>query len=199
MMRWDLLDVEELYRGFFRLHRLRLSHARFRGGEPMVIERELIQRGDAAAVLPYDPVRDRVLLVEQFRVGALESPHGPWLVEIIAGLVEPGEHPEAVARREAMEEAGCTLGEMRHVHDYYATPGSASERISLFVGRADLPQLEGGIHGLEAEGEEIRTHILSVDEAFDWLDRRNIETAMPIIALQWLRLHREDLREAWGG
>ncbi|MFP4080624.1 MAG: NUDIX domain-containing protein [Ectothiorhodospira sp.] len=198
-MRWDLLDVKELYRGFFRVHRLSLSHGRFRGGEPMVIERERIQRGDAAAVLPYDPVRDRVLLVEQFRVGALESPRGPWLMEIIAGLVEPGEHPEAVARREAMEEAGCALGEMVHVHDYFATPGSASERISLYVARADLPRQEGGIHGLEEEGEEIRAHVLPAEEAFDWLDRHHIEAAMPIIALQWLRLNREGLREAWGG
>ncbi|MCG5499980.1 NUDIX domain-containing protein [Ectothiorhodospira lacustris] len=197
-MKWEILKLQDLYRGFFHLRHLRLSHGRFEGGEPMVVDRELLDRGHAAGVLPYDPVRDEVLLVEQFRVGAIESPHGPWLMEIIAGLIDAGERAESVARREALEEAGCHLDELVHVHDYYATPGSSTERISLFVARADLSGA-GGIHGLAHEGEEIRVHVLPAEEAFDQLDRMQVDTAMTIIALQWLRLNREGLRERWGG
>ncbi|ANB01068.1 NUDIX domain-containing protein [Ectothiorhodospira sp. BSL-9] len=197
-MKWDILKVEDLYQGFFKLCRLRLSHGRFAGGEPLVVERELIRRGPAAAVLPYDPDTDRVLLVEQFRVGAIESPHGPWLMETIAGLIEPGERAEDVARREALEEADCSLGELVLAHEYFSTPGSSDERISVYVGQADLSAAKGGIHGLVEEGEEIRTHVLSADEAFDWLDRQQVDTAFPIIALQWLRLNREMLQERWG-
>ncbi|SEQ40655.1 ADP-ribose pyrophosphatase [Ectothiorhodospira magna] len=195
-MKWEILKSEDLYRGFFRLRRLRIAHGRFAGGDPLVIEREVLDRGHAVGVLPYDPLRDEVLLVEQFRVGAVDSPHGPWLMEIVAGVMDTGEQAEAVARREAMEEAGCQLQALIHIHDYHSTPGGCSERIALFVGQADLSDV-GGIHGLAHEGEDIRVHVLPAEEAFDRLDRMQVDNAMTLIALQWLRWHRASLRDRW--
>lgn len=195
-MNWKLLNQEMLYDGFFKLRRLHLSHSRFAGGEPIAVQRELLDRGHAAGVLPYDPIADRVLLIEQFRVGALESPHSPWLMEIIAGMIGPGENPQEVVRREALEEANCPLQELVHVHDYYSSPGGTSERISIYVAKADLTDA-GGIHGLEHEGEDIRTHVLDAEEAFELLRQQRIDNAMGVIALQWLMLHKEEIQAQW--
>lgn len=195
-MKWEILDKEQCFKGFYELVRYRLRHALFAGGMGQPITRELMIRGHAVAVLPYDPVTDQVLLVEQFRVGALDSPHGPWLIEVIAGLVEPGEQPEAVARREAIEEAGCELQEMLPICEYYSSPGGTTERISLFAARMDSDGL-GGIHGLAEEGEDIRAFLLPADEAIEQMQRGLIDNAMSIIALQWLAANRTGLRESW--
>ena len=147
-------------------------------------------------MLPYDPVRDEVVLIEQFRVGAGDDPSGPWLVEIIAGLKEPGETAEALIQREAMEEAGCKVSELIPLHRYYSSPGSCNEVIELFFARTDTKGL-GGIHGIDEEGEDIRVCVVSSDTAFEWLDQGRIDSAMPIIALQWFRLNRDNIRKRW--
>ncbi|MDQ4148157.1 MAG: NUDIX domain-containing protein, partial [Pseudomonadota bacterium] len=131
-MKWEILDRKLVYRGFFQLEVLQLKHRLYDGGWSPVLQRELFRRSDGVAVLPYDPVRDDILLIEQFRTGAIESQPNPWLVEIVAGLVEPGEHREAVAHREAREETGCKLLDLLHVMDYYSSPGGFSERVSLY-------------------------------------------------------------------
>jgi len=196
-MKWEILDDRLAYQGFFRIRSLRLSHSRFQGGPPLEVKRELLERGHAAAVLPYDAKRDRVVLVEQFRVGALEAQRGPWLMETVAGMIEPGERAEDVVRREAVEEAGCELGELMHLYEYHSTPGGASERVSLFVGEANSDGL-GGVHGLEHEGEDIRVHVMEAQEAFALMDNGVVDNAMTLIALLWLRMNREMLREQWG-
>lgn len=195
-MKFEIIERIRSYDGFHKLFSLKISHAAFRGGK-VDIRRELIKRGRVAGVLPYDAVNDSVVLIEQFRVGALESPHGPWLMEIIAGLVEPGETPEEVARREAVEEAGCTLGELVHVNEYWSSPGNTDERVSLFAAAVDSSNV-GGIHGLPHEGEDIRVHVMPAEEAFAIADAGGVDSAMPLLALQWLRLNRERLRESWG-
>lgn len=195
-MKWSVIKKTSLYQGFFRLFALDLKHELFAGGESPTLRRELLNRGHAVAVLPYDPERDEVVMIEQFRVGAMEDPSGPWLMEIIAGFQEPDEKPEAVARREAMEEAGCTLTELIPLHRYYSTPGSSTEQIHLYLGRTDTSKL-GGIHGLAHEGEDIRVQLLPSDSAFAWLDQGRIDSAMPIIALQWFRLNRQAIRRLW--
>ncbi|MFW5453220.1 NUDIX domain-containing protein [Thioalkalivibrio sulfidiphilus] len=195
-MKWEIIDDRLAYEGFFRIRSLRLSHSRFQGGDPLVVKRELLERGHAAAVLPYDARRDRIVLIEQFRVGALEAERGPWLMETIAGMIEPGERAEDVVRREALEEAGCQLGELVRLYEYHSTPGGASERVTLFVGQTDSEGV-GGIHGLEHEGEDIRVHVLDAEEAFARMDSGLVDNAMTLIALLWLRLNREMLRERW--
>lgn len=195
-MKWEVLEEKLCFQGFYRLLRYRVRHALFEGGMGRPIERELLVRGHAAGVLPYDPVRDEVVLIEQFRIGAIESPHSPWLLEIVAGLIEDGEEPEEVVRREAMEEAGCRLHEIVPLCSYYSSPGGTNERVTLFVGRVDSSDL-GGIHGLAEEGENIRVTVRSAEEAFEQVARGLIDNAISIIALQWLQLHRVRLRQMW--
>lgn len=195
-MKWEIMEEDLCFQGFYRLMRYRIRHALFQGGMGEPIVRELLVRGHAAGVLPYDPVRDEVVLVEQFRVGALESPHSPWLFEVVAGLMEDGEQPEDVVRREALEEAGCMLHELAHVCTYYSSPGGTNERVNLYIGRVDSSDV-GGIHGLAHEGENIRVEVRLAEEAFEQVKRGLIDNAMSIIALQWLQLNRERLRTAW--
>jgi len=193
-----ILDKTVCYDGFFRLERYRLRHRLFSGAWSRVLTRELFERGHAAAVLPYDPVLDVVVLVEQFRIGALEAPGDPWLLEIVAGVIDhPEETPEDVARREAVEEANCQLQEVIHICDYFVSPGGTSERISLFCGKVDASGA-GGLCGLAAEEEDIRVIVLPFVEALEQLHAGKINSAAPIIALQWLQLNHDQLRARWG-
>lgn len=193
---YEILETSTGYAGFFHLLRYRLRHRLFNGGWSPVLTRELFERGHAAAVLPYDPETDQVVLTEQFRIGALQAPGGPWLLEIVAGMIEAGETPEAVARREAVEEIGCAIGELVSICDYHVSPGGTSERIHLFCGRVDAARA-GGLHGVADEGEDIRVAVMSADDAIAHLQAGKIISAAPIIALQWLMMHRASLREDW--
>jgi ADP-ribose pyrophosphatase len=193
----EILDKTVCYDGFFRMERYRLRHQRFSGGWSRELTRELFERGHAAAVLPYDPVLDAVVLVEQFRIGALEVPGGPWLLEIVAGIIDPGETPEEVVRREAVEEANCQIQALVHLYDYCVSPGGTSERISLFCGKVDATGV-GGLHGLAAEAEDIRVAVVPFAEAIAQMYAGKINSAAPIIALQWLQLYHDELRQRWG-
>jgi ADP-ribose pyrophosphatase len=196
--RIDIVDRIVCYQGFFRIDRYRLRHQLFRGGWSRELTREVFERGHAAAVLPYDPRLDQVVMVEQFRIGALEAPGGPWLLEIVAGIIEPGETPEEVIRREAVEESGCIIQEIEPICEYLVSPGGTSERLSLFCGKVDAAGA-GGLHGLAEEEEDIRVVVLPATDAIAYVQAGKIQAAAPIIALQWLQLHRESLRHRWGG
>jgi len=192
---WQILQRDTVYQGHFRIDRYRLRHTLFEGGWSETVQRELFERGHAAAVLPYDPVRDQVVLVEQFRVGALaaDAPGGPWLLELIAGVIEPGEDPVDVARREAREEAGCELGEMEHICTYLVSPGGTSEQTSVYLARAELGDI-GGIHGLDEENEDIRVHSIDARDAIAMADDGRIANAAGVIGLYWLARNRDRLR-----
>jgi ADP-ribose pyrophosphatase len=192
----EIVEREACFRGFYALDRVHLRHELFGGGMGPVISRELFVRHDAVCVLPYDPVCDCVVLIEQFRVGALDKSAHPWLLELVAGLIDKDESPEEVARREAVEEAGLTLGELWPVTAYYPSPGGSDERVQLFVGRCDSHGA-GGIHGLAEEGEDIRVLVLSLDEALTAVNAGRIDNAASIIALQWLALNRAQVQQAW--
>jgi ADP-ribose pyrophosphatase len=191
-------EEEVVYQGFFSLIRYRFRHTLFRGGWSEVVERELFHRGRCVAVIPYDPRRDRVVLIEQFRVGALKTEHDPWLVEIVAGAVEPGEKPPEVAHREAWEEAGCTIETLIPIHEFFTTPGGCSEKLTLYCGLVDATDL-GGHFGLEDEQEDIWVQVVDFVEAMELLAQGKINSAIPIIALQWLALNRDRLRRDYGG
>ena len=195
-MKWSILDKKLLYHGFFTLSQFSIKHGLFDGGESKPLIRELLDRGKAAAVLPYDPVRDEVVLIEQFRIGAIEDASGPWLIEVVAGLCEPGEPVEDLIHREAMEEAGCKVSDLMHIFHYYSSPGGSNEEIDLYIARTESGGL-GGVHGLDHEGEDIRVHVMKCDDAFELLAQGRIDSAMPIIALQWLQLNRERIRSQW--
>ena len=192
----EILEQTEAFKGYFRVDRYRLRHRLFSGGWSPEITREVFERGHAAAILPYDPVRDAVVLIEQFRIGAYAAGHKPWLLEIVAGIIEDGEPAEEVVRREAVEEAGCTVTDLVPISTYLVSPGGTSESISIFCGRVDSRRL-GGIHGLAEEHEDIRVVVTPFAEAEDMLRAGQIDNATALISLQWLALNRARLREIW--
>ncbi len=219
-MKVEILKCVTKYSGFFTVDEYLLRHELFEGGMGPPVKRELIEKGDAAAVLLYDPRRRQVVLTEQFRIGAFkwqcrqpggvgevvpdpsarsaaQPVPGAWLVELVAGFIEPGESSTEVIHREAMEEAGCTVDELLPIARYYVSPGSTSETISLYCGRVDAGAA-GGIFGLAHEGENIRLLVLDVDTAWDWLAQGRIDSATPYIALQWLQQHEQALQQRWG-
>lgn len=192
----QILEKAAVYEGYFRINRYRLRHELFAGGMSAPISREVFERGHAVGVLPYDPVRDAVVLIEQFRIGAYVAGFEPWLIEIVAGIIEDGETPEDVAKREALEEAGLTMSELLPMRTYVVSPGGASESVHVFLGRVDS-STAGGIHGLNSEDEDIRVKAMPWAEARRLLDDGKICNALGLIALQWLALHRDDVRRRW--
>lgn len=190
------MESEAVYEGFLKIRRHRLRHESFNGDwcEPVI--RERIEGLRAVSILLYDPRVDRVVLIEQFRVGAMEHPHSSWLLETVGGYWGPGEQAADVARREAMEEAGCGLLALEPIGEFYVSPGVTSERIALFCGCVNAAAA-GGVHGLTEEGEETRVVVLSRVEAIAELFKR-INSTSVLIALQWLTAHAERLRRDWG-
>ena len=196
---FEILDKSIGYSGFFRIEKYRLRHEQFEGGWTSVMTRECLERGHAVAVLLYDPDSDQIVLLEQFRIGALDFPGGPWLLEIVAGIIDhPGETIEAVAHRETDEEAGCKLLDLIPICQYLVSPGGASESITLFCGRVDVATITSEIHGVASEHEDIKLHIVSRNKAIQLMCAGRISSAAPIIALQWLELNRPKLLERWG-
>ena len=192
----EIIEKTICFQGFFRIERYHLRHHLFSGKWSQPIVRELFERGHAAAVLPYDPIRDEVILIEQFRIGAMNAPGGPWLLEIVAGIIEDNEQAEDVVKRESVEEAGCVITDLIPLYDYLASPGGMTERIALFCGRVDTTHA-GGIYGLKKEGEDIKVHVVALNEALAELKSGKINSASIIIALQWLALNRDQVRVQW--
>lgn len=192
-----LKPIENLYDGFFKIHLYQFEHALFNGGYSDIIKREILERGDAVAVLPYDPVSETILLIEQIRIGAIKSKHSPWLLECIAGMTDGSDDYESVVKKEAFEEAGLHLTELEFMLSYLSSPGGTTERLHLYLARADLSQTSTGIYGLQTEGEDIKTHVLSLDEALCRLDAGEIDNAATVICLQWLALNRKKIRKQW--
>jgi ADP-ribose pyrophosphatase len=194
----EILEREPAYQGFFRLDRYRLRHKTHAGGWSKELSREVFERGHCAALLPYDPRRDEVVLLEQFRLPALAAGFEPWLVEIVAGIIDPGETAEEVARRETLEESGREAGRLEEIGTYLMSPGGATESITLYCGEIDAAGA-GGVHGLAEEGEDIKVFALPADEAFEKLRQGKIVNAIGAIALLWLEINRPRLRTRWGG
>lgn len=183
------------YAKFFAVEEITLRHRQFDGRMSDDKERAVFRASDAVTVLPYDPLRDRILVIEQLRLGAYaqEDPH-PWLLEPIAGMIDAGEDPQVSARREALEEAGLTLGALHHVARYYPSPGGIAQVLHSYVGIADLPDDITGIAGHLAEGEDILSHIVPWDLACALLEAGDMANAPLVISMQWLQLHRARLR-----
>ncbi|EJG1694567.1 ADP-ribose diphosphatase [Vibrio parahaemolyticus] len=192
----EIISKESVFEGFFKMVKYRFKHKLFAGGWSDVVEREMFERGHAAAMLPYDPKKDQVVIIEQIRIGALEHEH-PWQLEIVAGMIDRDESAEEVIRREAEEEAGITVGRVASVTSYYPSSGGCSEKLDVFVGEVDASKAHG-IHGLDYEDEDIRVHVLSREQAYQWVKDGIFENGASIIALQWLQLNHQELRSQWG-
>lgn len=191
----DVTLKDPVYQGFFTFERLTYKHRRFDGSWSQEVVREVQLHHDAVGVLLYDPKADNVVLVEQVRAGVIarQDESAPWLLELVAGLIDTDESAAEVARREAMEEAGCTIDDLIELYAYYPSPGSYSERVHLFCGLLDSRNV-GGIHGLAEEQEDIRVHVIPFNKTWSLLEAGKLDNAMTIIALLWLAKERASLR-----
>lgn len=191
----EVVSKETVFQGFFKMVKYHFKHKRFDGTWSKTIDREMFQRGRAAALLPYDPIRDEVVLIQQIRVGALEHA-SPWQLEIVAGIIDRDESAEEVVRRESVEEAGLDVARLAKVTSYYPSAGGCNEMLDVYVGEVDSTKAEG-IHGLDYEDEDIKVYVVSRSEAYDLVKSGQIENGASIIALQWLELNKDDLRSQW--
>ena len=192
---FEVEKKQRSFNSFFKIDTYRLKHKLFKGGWTKVIVRELFERGHAAGVLLYDPQTRSVALLEQFRIGALEEPDGPWLYEIVAGVIEAGDTAEQTAIKECLEETGVVLEELIPIHSYFSSPGGSSEKLHLFCGITSLDGV-GGVYGLAAEGEDINVQVVSTEAAFNAVAAGKIKNAASIIALQWLQINIDRLQKS---
>lgn len=180
---------------FFRLQSMNISHRQFSGPSSDVLPREVFVGVDAAILLPYDPVREKVLLVEQVRMGpVVRRDPNPWMLEAVAGMVDARETPEAAARREAAEEANVSLRHLEHAGSYYPSPGGTTDYFYTYVGLCDLPMEDSYLGGLAEEGEDLRLHPVSFDDAMAMTQTGEIAAGPLFHLLYWLAWHRGRLR-----
>lgn len=200
--KYDIADIEiinkkQVFNGFFKINTYTFKHRLFSGGWSNEITREVFERGNAAAVIPYDAGRDEVVLIEQIRIPAIESTSQPWLLELVAGMIDKqGEDSAEVVKREAIEEAGVKIGRCDFIMQFLASPGGTSEALDLYVGEVDSSTAHG-VHGLESEGEDIRVHVVSRETAYNMVQTGRINNASTIIGIQWLQLNFQTLQKSW--
>ncbi len=186
-----------LYKGFFSLLEYRFQYRKFDGSVSEMVTREILERGHAVVLLAYDDKRDEVVLIEQIRIAAIDTQDSPWMLELIAGMMDhENESTEEVARREAMEEAGIVVGQCKPIISYLASPGGLTEQLHVLVGQVDSSTAKG-VHGLAEENEDIKVHVVSREQAYKWVEEGVINNAASIIALQWLQLNHLTLKNEW--
>lgn len=193
----DLFERETLFQGYFRLDRFRVQHESARGGLTEPFTREVLDRGNkVVGVLLFDPQHDKIVMVEQFRAAVMSKNDNPWMLELVAGVIDTGESPEEAARREALEEAGCQVAELQKLFAYYTSPGVLSEHLTLYIGRVTAPQ-DGIACGLKEENEDIRVRVLDAGTAISYLYTGKLRDASSVIAMQWFALQHTSLRSRW--
>ena len=190
----QLNNRESLSSGFLNLFRYAVRHALFKGGWSKTLVREVVERPPSVGVVLYDPDLDSVVLIEQFRMGPLLANDDPWLLEVVAGISEPGESLDEVAHREVKEESNCDVRHLMTLTDFYMSPGASNEKLKLYCGIIDASHA-GGIHGLDEEGEDIKVHVIPFNEAYTMIEDGRIANAPAVIALQWLKLHHQELQQ----
>lgn len=191
-----MLECKPVYQGYFQMQRIKLQYRLFAGGWSQSLFREVFVRGEAVGVLLFDPKQDQLVLIEQLRAGIVNQSPQPWLIEIVAGMIEPGEDKQAVAQRETQEETGLQLHNLYPITQYWLSPGGSNERMTLFCGQVDTSQAQG-FHGLSSEGEDIRLHVIALSTAYAALERGEINNASTLIALLWLQQNEQKVRVAW--
>ena len=179
---------DSLYKGFLSVNQYTLKHKLFAGGWGPSITRELMERGDAVVVIPYDPITQELVVLEQFRMGAMKNEYGPWLLEFVAGMFDGDETPEQVAHRELFEETGLRAKQLVKALSYYSSPGGTDERLTIYIAEVDASQA-AELAGVESEHEDIRVHVKPFESVIEWLEQGRINNAASVIGLQWLQLH----------
>jgi len=178
-----IVKHEKLHSGFLNIDRYTLQHSLYEGGMSKPLTREVLERGNAVAVLLHDPQRDEIVLVEEFRIGAIHQDNA-WLCGPVAGVIESGENEREVARREAMEESGSTVNDLKYIGKYYNSAGGSTETTTVFYAQIDASGVQG-VHGVEKENEDIQVVKLSTNEFREFLNNGHIHTASTMIAGLW--------------
>lgn len=192
-----ILSKETVFDGFFKIIRYQFKHRLFAGGWSDVVEREVFERGHAAALIPYDPNTDQIVLIEQIRLPAVGTGDSPWLLELVAGMLDKDcEDSAELVKREAQEEAGLNMGRCRYICNFLSSPGGSSESMDLYIGQVDATQA-GGIHGLDEENEDIRVHVVDREAAYRMVQTGRINNASTIIGIQWLQLNYKSVQQDW--
>jgi ADP-ribose pyrophosphatase len=184
------------YEGFLKLESFNLRHSLFQGGWSDYLDREVISRANAVAVLLFDPQQNKVVLIEEFRVGAINDPESAWVIELVAGYCEEGESLIDVMHRELQEEAGLQVHRHEVVIEFYSNPGICTDKVTVICAQVDASKA-GGIHGVPSEGEDIRVVVYPFEEVGELLEKGILSSPSPIIALQWLQLNHQRLRDTW--
>ena len=193
----EIVEATKAFERFLRVDVFQFRHRLFSGEWSALRSYDVLRRGQAASVVLYDPDRESVVLVEQFRLPALLAGSSPWQLETAAGLIDSGEMPAAVAIRETQEETGLALiGEPISIQRYLPSTGGSDESVFLFCGRVDATAA-GGVHGLAEEHEDIRVAVKTLAEIEAMLDAGTIESGHTLIGLYWLLRHRDHLRRLW--
>jgi ADP-ribose pyrophosphatase len=193
----EIADAKTAFEHYLRIDVFRFRHRLFSGGWSALRSYDVLRRGQAVAIVLYDPDRDSVVLIEQFRLPALLAGSSPWQLEAAAGMIDRDEPPAAVALRETREETGLTLiGEPIMIQRYLPSAGGSDESVVLFCGRVDST-LAAGVHGLPEEHEDIRVVVKPLEEIEALLDAGAMENGHSLIALYWLLRHRDRLRRLW--
>lgn len=190
--KFHVLGNKAIYQGFHNIELLEFSFDKFAGDTSGVVTREVFRRKPCVGLLPFDPIRQEIILIEQIRPGPISNNHpNPWLLEIVAGIVEEDEDAADTAIREAQEEANCSITKIIPLYEYYVSPGCTSETIKLFCGITDTTHA-GGIFGVQAENEDIKVHVVNLQDAFELLKSGQIINAATIVALQWLIINHQN-------
>ncbi|HZY52787.1 MAG TPA: NUDIX domain-containing protein [Reyranella sp.] len=192
----EIVRQEVAFQGYFKVVRYFFRHTLHKGGMSGEVSREVFERGQAGGVLMYDPGRDEVVLIRQFRAGAYVAGRHPWTWEVVAGIIEEKETAEIMIRRETVEEAGIKVGELIPIQNVMLTPGACSEACQIFLGRIDSSEA-GGVFGLAEEHEDILVKVMPFADAYAMVERNEVDNAVGVIALQWLALHRDEVRKRW--
>ena len=192
----EIVRQEVVFQGYFKVVRYFFRHTLHKGGMSGEVSREVFERGQAGGVLMYDPGRDEVVLIRQFRAGAYVAGRHPWTWEVVAGIIEEKETAEIMIRRETVEEAGIKVGELIPIQNVMLTPGACSEACQIFLGRIDSSEA-GGVFGLAEEHEDILVKVMPFADAYAMVERNEVDNAVGVIALQWLALHRDEVRKRW--
>ena len=194
-MDWEIYQKKIVYEGHFVVTKYDLSHEKYSGERSPLLHRELVSRNDAVAVVAYDPDTDQLVLVEQFRVGAMREDQ-PWLIEIVAGLIDNDELPEDVSIREMQEEIGCAPQLLQKIGAFYTSPGGVAEWVHLYIGKVSVKDIES-IGGLEQESEDIKILVVPASDAEFMLSTGEVRSAISIIGLQWFVINKENIRKQW--
>ena len=201
----EVIDKIRDHDGYFKIDRYVLKHRKHEGGWTDTTSREIFERGHAVGVLMFDPDLDKLVFIEQFRPGAYgaqtspwfdKDSHSPWLLEIVAGIIDEGESPEDVAKREAVEEADCHVLDIVPITHYLVSPGGTTESLFLYCARVDASNA-GGVFGLEHEGEDIRVVVMDSADVLSGLDDGLFSNSMTLIAVQWFALNFNKLKARW--